>query len=99
MLGLTKTVALEVAETKITCNALCPGYVKTPLVEKQISEQAKAHNITEDKVVKDILLKSQPNKRFIKASHLAQMVVFMCTDYADGMTGQIISMDGGWTAT
>jgi len=98
LLGLTKTIALEVAESNVTCNAVCPGYVKTPLVEKQISEQAKSYNIPESKVVNDILLKSQPNKRFIEAEDLAELVYFLCTQSAKGMTGQIISMDGGWTA-
>lgn len=98
ILGLTKTIALEVAETNVTCNAVCPGYVKTPLVEKQIAEQAKSYNIPENQVVKDILLKAQPNKRFIEAEDLAELVYFLCTNSAKGMTGEIISMDGGWTA-
>lgn len=98
LVGLTKTVALELAESNITCNVVCPGYVKTPLVEKQIAEQAKAHKISEDAVVRDVLLKSQPNKKFIKPENLADLVVFLCSASAEGMTGEVISMDGGWTA-
>lgn len=98
MVGLTKTVALETAETNITCNVVCPGYVKTPLVDKQIVEQAKAHNISEDRVVKEILLHSQPNKKFIKPEHLGQLVAFLCSPAGEGMTGEVIAMDGGWTA-
>ena len=98
LVGLTKTVALEQAESNITCNVVCPGYVKTPLVEKQIAEQAKAYKISEDSVVKDVLLKCQPNKKFIKPENLADLVVFLCSDSAEGMTGEVISMDGGWTA-
>ncbi len=98
LVGLTKTVALEMAESNITCNVLCPGYVKTPLVEKQIAEQAKVHNLSEDRVVKDILLAAQPNKKFIKPENLADLVLFLCSDSAEGMTGEVIAMDGGWTA-
>lgn len=98
LVGLTKTVALELAESNITCNVICPGYVKTPLVEKQIAEQAKAYKISEDRVIKEILLAAQPNKKFIKPENLADLVVFLCSDSAEGMTGEVIAMDGGWTA-
>jgi len=98
LVGLTKVVALEMAETNITCNVICPGYVKTPLVDKQIAEQAKAHGIGEDQVVKEILLKTQPNKKFIKAEDIGAMAVFLCSSAGEAMTGEIISMDGGWTA-
>lgn len=98
MVGLTKTVALETAETNITCNVVCPGYVKTPLVEKQIVEQAIAHGISEERVVKEVLLASQPNKKFILPEHLGDLVAFLCSPAGDSMTGEIISMDGGWTA-
>lgn len=98
LVGLTKTVALEFAESNITCNVVCPGYVKTPLVEKQIVEQAKAHKISEEAVIKDVLLHSQPNKKFIKPENLADLVAFLCSNSAEGMTGEVIAMDGGWTA-
>lgn len=98
MLGLTKTVALETAETAITVNAICPGYVKTPLVEGQIRDQAQAHGMSEDRVVRDIILASQPNKRFVELSELGAMAVFLCTPAGASITGAAISMDGGWTA-
>lgn len=98
VVGLTKVIALEMAEKNITCNAICPGYVHTPLVDKQIAEQAKAHNIPEDRVVKEILLKSQPNKQFIQPEDISDLVLFLCSKAGDGMTGSIISIDGGWTA-
>ncbi len=98
VVGLTKTVALEVAELGITCNAICPGYVKTPLVEKQIDEQAKAHGIPRDRVVRDILLANQPNKAFIEADALGAIAVFLCTEAAAGITGVALPVDGGWTA-
>ncbi len=98
LVGLTKTVALETAETNVTCNVICPGYVKTPLVEHQIAEQAKVHNIPEDRVIKEVILKTQPNKKFIHAEHLGKMVTFLCSDAGEGMTGEVIAMDGGWTA-
>ncbi len=98
LVGLTKTIALETAESNITCNVICPGYVKTPLVEKQIIEQAKAHQISQDQVIKEVLLKSQPNKKFVKPENLAALVAFLCSSFADDMTGEVIAMDGGWTA-
>lgn len=98
LVGLTKVTALEMAEKNITCNAVCPGYVKTPLVEKQIAEQARANHIAEDQVIRDILLKAQPNKKFIQAEHIAKLVAFLCSEAGSGMTGEIISIDGGWTA-
>ena len=98
VLGLTKTVALEVAETNITCNAICPGYVRTPLVEGQIIDQAKAHGISEAQVVRDVILESQPNKRFVELKQLADLVLFLCSDSAESITGVALPMDGGWTA-
>ncbi|MBL8674947.1 MAG: 3-hydroxybutyrate dehydrogenase [Rhodospirillales bacterium] len=96
--GLTKVVALETAEDGITCNAVCPGYVRTPLVERQIDDQARAHGIPRDKVVTDILLKQQPNKRFVEVAELAALTVFLCSDAGASLTGVALPMDGGWTA-
>ena len=98
VLGLTKTVALEVAETGITCNAVCPGYVKTPLVEGQIRDQAKVHGLSEEQVVRDVILASQPNKRFVEVDQLGQLVLFLCSEGASSMTGTALPMEGGWTA-
>ncbi len=98
MLGLTKTVALEAAESAVTCNAICPGYVATPLVEKQIDGQAAAHGISRDAVIRDILLAQQPNKRFVAASEIGAMTVFLAGPQAGSITGTSISIDGGWVA-
>ena len=98
VLGLTKVTALETAEDGITCNAICPGYVRTPLVEKQIDDTAKAHNIPRDKVISDVLLKNQPNKRFVEGAELAALALFLCTDNGASVTGVALPMDGGWTA-
>lgn len=96
--GLTKTVALEGAEFGITCNAICPGYVLTPLVEKQIPDTAKARGITEEQVVKDVLLAAQPTKKFVETDDIAELVVFLCSDAAKSITGALQSIDGGWTS-
>ncbi len=98
VLGLTKVVALEVAEANITCNAICPGYVYTPLVEKQIEDQARAHGISRDKVVSDVLLKAQPNKRFAQVSEIGALAVFLASEAARSITGIALPVDGGWTA-
>ena len=98
VLGLTKTVALEVAEMNITCNAICPGYVKTPLVEGQIEDQAKSHGISRERVIKEIILASQPNKRFVEVEELGALAVFLCTDAGRSITGIALPMEGGWTA-
>jgi len=98
ILGLTKVTALETAEDGITCNAICPGYVKTPLVEKQIDDQARAHGIAHDKVISDVLLKNQPNKRFVEVAELAALAVFLCSNAGASLTGAALPMDGGWTA-
>jgi 3-hydroxybutyrate dehydrogenase len=96
--GFTKTVALEVAQAGITVNALCPGYVLTPLVEKQIPDTAKARGITEEQVKKDVLLAAQPTKKFVTVEQLAGYAAFLCSDDAASITGAILMMDGGWTA-
>jgi 3-hydroxybutyrate dehydrogenase len=98
VLGLTKVTALETAEDGITCNAICPGYVRTPLVEKQIDDTAKAHGIDRDKVITDVLLKNQPNKRFVEVAELAALALFLCSDNGASVTGAALPMDGGWTA-
>ena len=98
ILGLTKTVALEVAEHGITANAICPGYVMTPLVQKQIPEQAKARGISEDAVVRDVLLAAQSTKRFVEVSEVAALAVFLASDDARSITGTALPVDGGWTA-
>ncbi|HSF20449.1 MAG TPA: SDR family oxidoreductase, partial [Burkholderiales bacterium] len=96
--GLTKTVALEVAELGITANAVCPGYVLTPLVEKQIPDTAKARGITEEQVIKDVLLAAQPTKQFVTVSQVASLTAYLASDLAASVTGAIIPVDGGWTA-
>jgi 3-hydroxybutyrate dehydrogenase len=96
--GLTKTVALELAEQNITCNAVCPGYVKTPLVDGQIARQAKERGITEEEVVRDVLLGAQPTKKFTTVEDLGALIVFLCSEPASNITGAIIPVDGGWTA-
>ena len=96
--GLTKTVALEVATQGITMNAICPGYVWTPLVEKQIPDTAKARGLTEEQVVNDVLLHAQPTKRFVQVSEVAALAAFLASRDAASITGAIIPIDGGWTA-
>jgi 3-hydroxybutyrate dehydrogenase len=96
--GLTKTVALEVAEHGITVNAVCPGYVLTPLVERQIPDTAKARGITQEQVVKDVLLAAQPTKQFVTVGQVAALSVFLASDDAASITGAILPIEGGWTA-
>jgi 3-hydroxybutyrate dehydrogenase len=98
LIGLTKVTALEGAEANVTCNAICPGYVWTPLVEKQIDGQAKAHGITREAVIRDVLLAQQPNKRFATVEELGAMTAFLCSDAATSITGTALPVDGGWTA-
>ena len=98
IVGLTKVVALETAEAGITCNAICPGYVYTPLVEAQIDGQAKAHGISRDQVIRDVLLAQQPNKRFATVEEIGALAVFLAGDAAASITGIALPVDGGWTA-
>ena len=96
--GLTKTVALELARSKITCNCISPGYVWTPLVEKQIPNTMQARGLTRDQVINDVLLAAQPSKEFVTAEQVASLALFLCSDDAAQITGTNLSMDGGWTA-
>jgi len=96
--GLTKTVALEVAEQGITANAICPGYVWTPLVEKQIPDTARARGITEEQVKRDVLLAAQPTKKFVATGEVAALALFLAGDAAASITGTVLPIDGGWTA-
>jgi 3-hydroxybutyrate dehydrogenase len=98
IVGLTKVAALETAEEGITCNAICPGYVYTPLVEAQIDGQAKAHGISREQVIHDVLLAQQPNKRFATVEELGALTVFLASDAASSITGIALPVDGGWTA-
>ena len=96
--GLTKTVALEAATFGVTVNAICPGYVWTPLVEKQIPATMQARGLTHEQVINDVLLLAQPTKQFVTVDEIAAYAVFLCSDAARSITGAILSMDGGWTA-
>jgi 3-hydroxybutyrate dehydrogenase len=98
IVGLSKVTALEVAGQGITCNAVCPGYVLTPLVEAQIPDQMKTHNMTRDEVIKNVMLERQPSRQFATVEQLGGTVVFLCSASADQITGTTISVDGGWTA-
>ena len=98
VVGMTKTVALEVAENGITCNAICPGYVLTPLVEAQIPATAKARGMTEDQVKRDVLLAAQWTKKFVTVEQLSGVAQFLCSEAAENITGVALPVDGGWTA-
>jgi len=98
VVGLTKTVALETAELGITCNAICPGYVLTPLVEAQIPDQMKEHGMDRETVIREVMLDRQPTRQFATVDEIGGTVVFLCSDAAAQITGTTISVDGGWTA-
>lgn len=98
LLGLTKTVALELAEAGVTCNAICPGYVRTPLVEGQIESQAQSHGLPRERVIREIILAAQPTRRFVEVEEVAALAVFLCGDAARSITGAALPIDGGWTA-
>jgi 3-hydroxybutyrate dehydrogenase len=97
LVGLTKTVALEAAQFGVTANAICPGYLKTPMVEKQIRDIARARNLSEDEAAR-VILAAQPTKQFVTVEQIAAMVLFLCTDAAASVNGASLAMDGGWTA-
>ena len=98
VVGLTKTIALETAQEPITCNAICPGYVLTPLVESQIPDTMKEYNMSREDVIKNVMLKRQPSKEFATVEQLGGTAVFLASDAAAQITGTTISVDGGWTA-
>jgi 3-hydroxybutyrate dehydrogenase len=98
VVGFTKSVALETAKLGITCNAICPGYVLTPLVEKQIDDQAKAHGIPREAVIDQVILERQPSKQFVGIDEVAALALFLCGDAAASITGTALSIDGGWVA-
>ncbi len=98
IVGLTKTIALEGAEYGVTCNAICPGYVKTPLVEKQIPDTAKARGMTEEEVIEKVILAAQPTKQFVTVEQIAALAVFLCSENAAQITGAAHQIDGGWVA-
>ena len=98
LLGFSKVVALETADADITINTICPAYVKTPLVEKQIAAQARTHGISEDQVINEIMLKPMPKRAFIGIEEIAGIVAFLISPPARNITGQTIVVDGGWTA-
>ncbi len=96
--GLTKSVALELATFGVTCNCISPGYVWTPLVERQIPDTMKARNLSKEQVINDVLLHAQPTKQFVTVDQVASLALFLCSDAASQITGANLSMDGGWTA-
>lgn len=98
VVGFTKVTALEAAEAGVTCNAVCPGYVWTPLVEQQVAAQALAHGISQDEVVRKVFLADQPTRTFVTVAEIAGTVAFLCGPYAGSITGSAVAIDGGWTA-
>ncbi len=98
IIGLTKATALENAKLGVTCNAICPGWVDTPLVRKQIVARAEAQGISVDEATRSLVGEKQPNERFVTPEQLAELALFLCSDAAENMTGSAYSMDGGWTA-
>ena len=98
LVGLTKVIALENAAADITCNAICPGWVHTPLVDKQIEDKSKAEGLSSKEATDKLIGEKQPNKKFVHAENIAAMIVFLCGDNGAPMTGEILSIDGGWTA-
>ncbi|WP_109260892.1 3-hydroxybutyrate dehydrogenase [Hyphobacterium indicum] len=98
IVGLTKTVALEVAECSITANAICPGYVRTPLVDGQIADTAKARGISEEEVVRDVMLKAQPTKKFVEYDELVGLMLYLASDAGASCNGAAFPVEGGWTA-
>jgi 3-hydroxybutyrate dehydrogenase len=98
LVGLTKVIALEAAEAGVTCNAICPGYVWTPLVAAQIDDQAKVHDMPRDQVIRDVILAPQPSKEFVTIEEVAALAAYLCSDAARSITGSSLSIDGGWTA-
>ena len=95
---MTKTIALEGATFGIRCNAICPGYVHTPLVDGQINDTAKARGMTPEEVINNVILAAQPTKEFVKVSDIAQLAVFLTTSAANQINGAALSIDGGWVA-
>ncbi len=98
LLGMTKTVALEGATFGIRCNAICPGYVHTPLVDGQINDTAKARGMTPEEVINNVILAAQPTKEFVKVTDIAQLAVFLTSEAANQINGAALSIDGGWVA-
>jgi 3-hydroxybutyrate dehydrogenase len=98
VIGFTKAVALEGAQFGVTCNAICPGYVRTPLVDRQIPDQAKARGMSEEEVIEKVILDAQPTKEFVTVEQIGALAVFLTTKNAAAVTGAALSIDGGWTA-